>query len=66
MMRAVFLAGLLAAGPAAAETDAAALIDLPADKVVCRRELTYRGDSPEAWAKAADFAAEDLLAHCLK
>ena len=42
------------------------LIDLPADKVVCRRELTYRGDSPEAWAKAADFAAEDLLAHCLK
>ena len=42
------------------------LIDLPADKVVCQRELTYRGDSPEAWAKAADFAAEDLLAHCLK
>lgn len=42
------------------------LIDLPADKVVCRRELTYRGDSAEAWAKAADFAAGDLLAHCLK
>lgn len=42
------------------------LIDLPADTVVCQRELTYRGDSPEAWAKAADFAAEDLLAHCLK
>lgn len=32
MMRAVFLAGLLAAGPAAAETDAAALIDLLDDR----------------------------------
>lgn len=41
------------------------LIDLDGDRTLCDRRLTYRGDTDEAWAKAAEFAAEDVLAHCL-
>jgi hypothetical protein len=41
------------------------LIDLPGDRVVCTRTLSYRGDSDEAWERAARFAAGDVLAHCL-
>jgi Protein of unknown function (DUF2380) len=41
------------------------LIDLPADRVLCTRTLTYRGDTEEAWTRAARFAAEDVLTNCL-
>jgi hypothetical protein len=41
------------------------LIDLPGDRVVCTRVLSYRGDSDEAWDRAARFAAEDVVRHCL-
>ena len=41
------------------------LIDLDADKVVCTRMLSYRGDSAEAWTRAAEFAAADVLRTCL-
>ena len=41
------------------------LIDLGADKVVCTRMLSYRGDSAEAWTRAAEFAAADVLRTCL-
>jgi hypothetical protein len=42
------------------------LIDLPGDRVVCTRTLSYRGDSDEAWERAARFAVGDVLAHCLR
>jgi len=41
------------------------LIDLPGDRVLCTRMLSYRGDSEEAWYRAARFAAEDVARHCL-
>ena len=41
------------------------LIDLGADKVVCTRMLSYRGDSAKAWTRAAEFAAADVLRTCL-
>ena len=41
------------------------LIDLPGDRVVCTRTLTYRGDDDQAWDRAARFAVEDVLANCL-
>jgi Protein of unknown function (DUF2380) len=41
------------------------LIDLEADQVVCTRILSYRGDTDEAWMRAAQFTAGDVLAHCL-
>jgi hypothetical protein len=40
------------------------LIDLAADKAVCTRVLSYRGDSDEAWRRAAEFAAGDVLHAC--
>lgn len=40
------------------------LIDLDADRVVCERMLSYRGDDAQAWARAAEFAAEDVLSAC--
>jgi hypothetical protein len=41
------------------------LIDLPGDRVVCTRTLTYRGDDDQAWDRAARFAVGDVLANCL-
>ena len=41
------------------------LIDLPADRVVCTRVLSYRGDDDAAWEHAASFAAADVVRHCL-
>jgi Protein of unknown function (DUF2380) len=41
------------------------LIDLPGDRVLCTRVLSYRGDDDQAWDRAARFAAEDVLRHCL-
>lgn len=40
------------------------LLDLDADKVICDRWLSYRGDNAEAWVKAGEFAAADLLKAC--
>jgi hypothetical protein len=40
------------------------LLDLAADEVVCSRTFSYRGDSAEAWTRAAEFAAEDVLRAC--
>ena len=42
------------------------LIDLPGDRVLCTRTLSYRGDNDVAWERAARFAAEDVLANCLQ
>jgi hypothetical protein len=42
------------------------LIDLSADRVVCDRALSYRGDSDDAWRRAAIFAAEDVLHACFR
>ncbi|HRO11223.1 MAG TPA: DUF2380 domain-containing protein [Amaricoccus sp.] len=41
------------------------LLDLAADKVICDRRFSYRGDSAEAWTRAAEFAAADVLRACL-
>ncbi|MFT3972424.1 MAG: DUF2380 domain-containing protein [Amaricoccus sp.] len=40
------------------------LIDLDADKTICIRSLTYRGDDAEAWTRAAEFTASDVLKAC--
>ena len=40
------------------------LLDLDADKVICTRVLSYRGDNAEAWTRAAEFTAGDLLKAC--
>ena len=40
------------------------VLDIDADKVVCTRSLTYRGDNAEAWTRAAEFTASDLLEAC--
>lgn len=40
------------------------VIDLDTDKVVCTRSLTYRGDNAEAWTRAAEFTAGDVLKTC--
>ena len=43
------------------------LIDLPPTERSSQQppSLSYRGDTDEAWDRAARFAAEDVLAHCL-
>lgn len=40
------------------------VIDLKGDQVVCERFLSYRGDSDEAWSRAAEFAAKDVIQNC--
>lgn len=40
------------------------VIDLDADKVVCIRSLSYRGDDAEAWTRAAEFTAGDVMKAC--
>lgn len=42
-----------------------AVLDLIADKSLCERRLTYRGDNDEAWQRAAKFVARDVDRHCL-
>lgn len=42
-----------------------AVLDLTSNKPVCDRFLTYRGDTDEAWRRAAAFAAQDIEKHCL-
>lgn len=42
-----------------------ALIDLKTNKAICDRYLSYRGDSDEAWTRAAKFAVKDVMRHCI-
>jgi hypothetical protein len=42
-----------------------AVIDLDADAATCDRSLSYRGDTDEAWRRAAAFAVRDVGAHCI-
>jgi len=42
-----------------------AVVDLQADKPVCDRFLTYRGDTDEAWYRATRMMARDIVKNCL-
>ncbi|RWM97483.1 MAG: DUF2380 domain-containing protein [Mesorhizobium sp.] len=42
-----------------------AVVDLNDNKPVCDRYLTYRGDTDEAWRRAAEFTARDVEKHCI-
>jgi hypothetical protein len=42
-----------------------AVIDLSTNKPTCDRFLSYRGDTDEAWARAAAYTAQAVLRHCL-
>lgn len=42
-----------------------AVLDLTSNKPTCDRFLSYRGDTDEAWRRAAAFAAQVIEDHCL-
>jgi hypothetical protein len=42
-----------------------AVLDLSDNKTVCDRYLTYRGDTDEAWRRAAEFTTRDIGEHCI-
>lgn len=42
-----------------------AVLDLDGNKPVCDRYLTYRGDTNEAWRRAAAFTARDVGKYCM-
>lgn len=42
-----------------------AVIDLGTNRPTCDRLVSYRGDTDEAWRRAAAFAAQDVARHCL-
>lgn len=42
-----------------------AVLDLAEKKPVCDRFLTYRGDTDEAWHRAAEFVVRDIERHCV-
>ena len=42
-----------------------AVLDLGDNKAVCDRYLTYRGDTDEAWRRAAKFTTRDIEEHCI-
>jgi hypothetical protein len=42
------------------------VVDLSPNGKVCDRLLSYRGDNPDAWERAAKFAARDLIGHCMQ
>lgn len=42
-----------------------AVLDLTTNKPTCDRFLSYRGDTDEAWQRAAGFAAEVIEKSCL-
>ncbi len=42
-----------------------AVIDLATNRPSCDRFLSYRGDTDEAWSRAAAYAARDVVKHCL-
>jgi hypothetical protein len=42
-----------------------AVLDLEDNKTTCDRYLTYRGDTDEAWRRAAQFTADNVVNHCI-
>lgn len=42
-----------------------AVLDLNDNKPTCDRFLTYRGDTDEAWLRAAKSVARDVANHCI-
>ncbi|WP_163268772.1 DUF2380 domain-containing protein [Chelativorans alearense] len=42
-----------------------AVLDLNSNKPTCDRFLSYRGDTDEAWRRAAAFAVRDIQMHCI-
>lgn len=42
-----------------------AVLDLSENKPLCDRYLTYRGDTDEAWRRAAAFTARDIGKYCI-
>lgn len=42
-----------------------AVIDLSTNRAACDRFLSYRGDTDEAWSRAARYTARDVVKHCL-
>ncbi|YCI06114.1 DUF3280 domain-containing protein (plasmid) [Ensifer sp. D2-11] len=42
-----------------------ALLDLNSNKPTCDRFLSYRGDTDEAWQRAARFVARDVERNCI-
>ncbi|WP_416798231.1 DUF2380 domain-containing protein [Ciceribacter azotifigens] len=42
-----------------------ALLDLQSNRPTCDRFLTYRGDTDEAWHRAAKFVVQDVERNCL-
>lgn len=42
-----------------------AIIDLSTNRATCDRFLSYRGDTDEAWGRAAIYTAMDVVKHCL-
>ena len=42
-----------------------AVLDLSENKPLCDRYLTYRGDTDEAWRRAAAFTARDVGKYCM-
>ncbi|RWM21318.1 MAG: DUF2380 domain-containing protein [Mesorhizobium sp.] len=42
-----------------------AVLDWNNNKPICDRYLTYRGDTDEAWRRAAEFTACDVEKHCI-
>jgi len=42
-----------------------AVIDLGTNSPTCDRFLSYRGDTDEAWSRAAAYTARDVVKHCL-
>ncbi len=42
-----------------------AVLDLRRRTATCDRLLTYRGDTDEAWHRAAQFAVRDIERNCI-
>ena len=42
------------------------VVDLEKSGRTCDRLLTYRGDTEEAWRRAAKFGAQDVIRHCFR
>lgn len=42
-----------------------AVLDLATNRPTCDRFLSYRGDTDEAWERAARYAASEIQNHCL-
>ena len=42
------------------------VFDLKESGRTCQRLLTYRGDTEEAWRRAAEFGAKDVIRNCFR